>query len=137
MVASITMTMDLALTVFLLLTIKHAVCDLYLQSFLTLDKSRYLGGWPHYAEHALGTFVVIAWFVDPVIAVAIALLDGVAHGHIDWLKHRVISAYEHTTGMTMESNRKHTYWFVQAVDQMLHFLTYYLICLIIISQHHV
>ena len=44
---------------FFLLTFKHAFVDLFVQSYHNqLRKIHYLGGWPHYTEHAVGTFIV-------------------------------------------------------------------------------
>ena len=119
-----------ALTILFLLTVKHALCDLYLQSFLTLNKSHYTGGWPHYLQHAIGTLIVFVWFVDPVTAVMLATIDGVVHWHIDWFKHRVLIHYQHRTGMKMETQARDWYWCVQAVDQILHFATYYILAVI-------
>ncbi len=124
----------LALTILFLLTLKHAVCDLYLQSFLTINKRAYWGGWQHYVHHAIGTLAVLVWFCDPVIAIGLAVADGIAHWHVDWAKHRLLSWYETANGIGMESASRNNYWLVQALDQMLHFATYFILCLIVLGH---
>jgi hypothetical protein len=126
---------------FFLLTFKHAFVDLFVQSYHNqIKKVHYLGGWPHYTEHAIGTFIVTlcAWRILGVtnlqLAILLAVIDGVAHWHIDWLKHQVLKYYEQRTGLPMLEHRKNVYWLVQCVDQQLHFITYASLCLIVVGH---
>lgn len=124
----------LALTILFLLTVKHAICDLYLQSYLTIDKRTYTGGWPHYLHHGIGTLVVVIWFCNPLVAVAVSLADFVVHWNIDWGKHKLFERYEHSVGATMDTQNKHMFWLVQSIDQILHFVTYYVLCMILVGH---
>ena len=121
---NINMTMELIL---LLLTVKHAFVDLFLQSLHhNMKKRNYFGGWPHYTEHAVATFVVVIWFTSFPFCILIALLDGVLHWHIDYTKHVVQTKWNITP-----TNNKQLYWCIQAVDQSLHFITYFRLVLLI------
>lgn len=122
-----------ALAIFLLLTVKHALCDLFLQSYLRLNKGLYTGGWPHYAQHGVATLAVLLLFADIQLAVALAVADFLAHWHIDFAKHRIIQAYERHTGVAMERWNRSLYWFIQAADQILHFVTYYILAVIVLG----
>jgi len=103
--------------------IKHFICDFLLQNEKMLkDKGVYMapGGCNHAAIHALGTLIVLLLFFpwDPVahiFAIAIGLLDGVIHYHIDWAKTNL------SQGLT-PADRKFWVWF--GADQGLHYLTY-------------
>ena len=124
------------LVLFLMLTIKHAICDLYLQSYLdqhSNNKGQYLGAWKHYLEHTIGTLVVLIFFVDWPWTALLAFADGIAHWHIDWAKHRTLRWYESRTGVSMDQHSRNNNWLVQAVDQMLHFATYFILCLIVLG----
>ena len=69
----------------LLLLIKHAVVDLFLQCFHpTMNKRMYFGGWPHYLEHAVFTLLICCAFFSFEIAFMLAAIDGVLHWHIDY-----------------------------------------------------
>ena len=109
--------------VFLLcLFFKHAFVDLPLQVHLgPLSKIKYLGnGHKHYAEHGFFTFIVALFFFDPLTAVKIGMVDYILHWHIDFAKQHVCNLMKykrHSTG----------WWWITAVDQCLHFATYFLI----------
>ena len=105
------------------LVVKHVIMDLGLQSQLLWGKTDakydYFGCHQHYLHHAIGTFIVFL-FVDIKTAYVAMALDYLAHWHIDFAKHRV-QTY-------MGWNRKDkAWWWLAAVDQLLHFLTYYLL----------
>ena len=108
-----------------LLTIKHAFVDLYLQSFHSLNKREYFGGWLHYLEHGGATLVIACVFFSFDVAFILASIDFILHWHIDYAKHVIQNRWNITT-----TNRRHSYWFIQCVDQSLHFTTYFVLCLI-------
>jgi hypothetical protein len=103
--------------------IKHFVCDFILQNDNMLkDKGIYLapGGRKHAATHALGTlivlFLIFPWdFWAHIVAIILALMDGLIHYHIDWAKTNL------SKGLT-PADRKFWMWF--GADQCLHYLTY-------------
>ena len=107
---------------FFALLIKHAIVDLGIQSHLNdIDKNRYISNAHiHYLHHGISTFIIALFFVDPTIAIACAIIDYVAHWHIDFAKHRVTNHFNLAT--------KHIrYWWVSSADAALHFITYYAI----------
>ena len=109
----------------LLLLIKHAVVDLYLQSYLTLNKREYFGGFIHYLQHGVATLIIACAFFSFEIAFILAVIDFVLHWHIDYNKHVVQTRWN----ITPDSN-KQLYWFIQCVDQSLHFITYWALIII-------
>jgi len=108
-----------------MLILKHVVADLGLQSQLlwgqTHKKKFYpFGGHAHYFHHSTLTFLVSWIFVSWQVALAMAIVDHVAHWHIDYTKHRV-------NEMIGCSRKDKIWWWTATVDQLLHFLTYYLL----------
>ena len=110
-----------------LLTCKHAIADLALQSRL-----EYKGGklnlkngrlFIHCAQHAVLTFFVALVFVGIVKAMWFFILDFVLHFAIDYSK----SWYQKYTGVKHGTKR---YWLYSTVDQCLHYATYLVIVLI-------
>ena len=89
------------LELFVLLSIKHAVADLMLQSMKykpgSKKKSEYpMGGQWHYLDHSALTFCVFIFFVPWKIALLAAVVDHVFHWHIDYTKQRYIPvSYTH------------------------------------------
>lgn len=118
-------------TLFLLLNLKHFLCDYVFQTQRMVEtKGTYgsLGGIEHASIHALGTIIAICLALpwDPVVhvvAVVLGLLDGVIHYHIDWVKSN------QTKNLT--SNDR-LFWLYHGADQSLHYLTYILIISIIL-----
>jgi len=116
--------------IFLLLLLKHAVVDLWLQSYNGIvQKTVYVSNaHKHYLQHAIFTFAVL-FFFGPVEFVLLAtFLDYVAHWHIDLVKSRIVQHFE-------VDRQSSTFWTIQAVDQALHYLTYFLI--VILHQQYV
>ena len=103
---------------FLLLFIKHAIFDLGLQPMGTGPyKLVYIGKahlW-HYGPHGLGTMLILALYTPLELAVLLGLLDYVLHWHTDFFK-------------------THIRALDNAVDQILHFLGYYLIVQIVLAN---
>ena len=121
-------------TILLLLAlfgVKHFVCDFLLQyPYMLAEKGIYgaRGGVDHAAIHSIGTLIVLVialpWGLTAhFAAVILALFDGVAHYHIDWLKQRF------NRGLT-PADREFWIWF--GADQTLHYLTYIAIISVII-----
>jgi len=116
------------LLVFILLMLKHTIADYFLQRmWMIRDKSEYgaPGGIAHASSHAIGTALVLMPFlVSNFLAAILAIIDGVIHYHIDYVKSNIWKKYKLT-------DRQTYYWILQGVDQYLHFLTYALIIYII------
>jgi len=112
------------------LVIKHVIVDLGLQSQLlwglTHNKKRYFGCHAHYFHHGLGTLIVALFFTSPLVATIAAVIDYIAHWHIDYTKHNTINYLE-------LKRQDKLFWWVTVVDQLLHFLTYYLLVLYVIN----
>jgi hypothetical protein len=101
-----------------LLLIKHFVADFMLQTnTMVREKGHYgqRGGILHSAIHSIGTLVVFAAFGFGVTAIICAVIDFVAHYHIDWAKMNL------SRDLTVQDAR---YWFYLGLDQLLHQLTY-------------
>jgi len=115
------------ITLFLLLLFKHAVVDLYLQSLIhySQKKSNYfsLMGQVHYLQHGAFTFFILLFFFSWQWSLFLALIDYVAHWNIDHIKSRTQKYF----GIKVPSRG---YWFFASIDQMLHYLTYYVIVLL-------
>ena len=113
------------LMMLLLLLFKHILADYFLQKPWN-DKGIYgsKGGVEHDIIHAIGTVIVMNFFVNPAWAVIVAFLDGIIHYHIDWAKTNIKSNYNLKKDQTL-------YWGLHGVDQYLHILTYILIVYIV------
>ena len=108
-----------------LLLIKHTIADLGLQSTWMWGRAHEKKNWPfggqqHYLHHSVLTFIVMILFVDFTTAITFALLDHLAHWHIDFGKHH-LNTY---LGVTRKDI---VWWWTTVADQLLHFLTYYLL----------
>ena len=110
---------------FFVLLIKHAIVDLGVQShFKGLDKLRYISNAHiHYFHHGISTFLIALYFTSLHFAVVSAVIDYVAHWHIDYSKHQI------NTRFNVEP-KSITWWWTSSADAALHFLTYYIIILI-------
>ena len=113
------------LELFVLLSIKHAVADLMLQSMKynpgSKKKSEYpLGGQWHYLDHSALTFCVFIFFVPWQVAIMAAVVDHIAHWHIDYCKQRYIE-------WKKVKIRSMAYWNAATIDQIMHFVTYYIL----------
>lgn len=109
------------IAVFLILLVKHFVCDYPLQTrWQLLNKGTYghPGGIVHSGIHALGT--TLAFLVmTPTFIVGLAIMAGefVVHYHIDWTKENVIRRM----GWTAQDGQ---FWLALGSDQLAHHLTY-------------
>ena len=108
-----------ALITLFLLQVKHFLGDFVWQTNqMVIEKGVY--GARHGIYHSLiqsaGTFLAFAW-MHPVLGLATALVDFLAHYHIDWAKININKKYHYTP-----QDKK--FWFWLGLDQMLHSLTY-------------
>jgi len=101
---------------------KHLIVDFFLQRpYQWMNKGTYghPGGLEHAGLHAAATaFIVALLGLGLPAALAVGLLDGVVHYHIDWAKMNVNKHY----GWKAESSEK--FWWLLGADQYLHTLTY-------------
>ena len=123
-----TVTVVVASSLFLLLLIKHCIIDLYLQSLIyyRTKKSDYLSlsAHQHYFQHGIGTAMVLVFFISWPIAIVFGLVDYIAHWNIDYCKSRAQKYF----GVKAPEKG---YWLLSSIDQGLHYLTYYVIILLI------
>jgi len=114
---------------FYLLLVKHAIADLWMQGRLNKpkfgDKNNFKHPklWIHCGDHAVLTFAVALLFTGVVNALLFALLDFVLHFAIDYTKNQYVLR-------TNLSTKNHTFWKVQAIDQILHYTIYLAIVLL-------
>lgn len=85
------MTADIILFLFLL-QVKHWYVDFVNQSDIEVKSKGIYGdfnGIMHSAKHGLGTLVcslIVTGYVYLFFAIVFAIIDGVTHYHIDWVK---------------------------------------------------
>ena len=113
--------------IFLLLMIKHAIVDLGMQPFgLRNIKLRYFG-WKahqqHYIPHGVLTMLILALYGPLELAVALGFLDYILHWHTDYSKSHIRGYF----GLTIIDRK---YWLLNMVDQMFHYLGYYIIVIL-------
>jgi len=109
------------LTFIFLLFAKHAVCDLAIQRLFPSNKTQYFNkvAHLHYFHHGVGTFLV-GLIIDVRFAFAIAIIDYLAHWHIDYTKSLVRAEFGW-------KEKDLQFWLLQSLDQILHYLTYILL----------
>ncbi|MEP1962313.1 DUF3307 domain-containing protein [Tateyamaria sp.] len=111
----------LTLVLLFLLQIKHMFADFYLQTPRMLrDRGVYLhvGRLQHAGLHGVGSLVAMVLVGVPVrLALAVSVIEWVAHFHIDWVK----GLWSDHTGHGPEEAG---YWRAFGVDQTAHHLTY-------------
>lgn len=119
------------LLLILLLQVKHYYADFAIQSYeQTIRKGEYgnLIGISHSCDHIAATLValLLANFfiaIDPKLILILALAEGIAHYHIDWVKMRFGSKNMHSA----------LFWNQFGLDQLAHQATYLLIAYFIIT----
>jgi hypothetical protein len=120
------------LLLILLLQLKHCYADFVIQTYSqTVRKGIYrdLVGLSHTLDHMISTifvlFVFSFWYsITPVVILITALLEGVAHYHIDWFKVKY--------GCKDISSPK--FWTQFGLDQLAHQITYLLIVLCLLKD---
>jgi hypothetical protein len=107
-----------------LLFVKHFVCDFPLQTspWMYRNKGIYLhpGGIAHSAVHALGTWLVLIFFIGTQ-AWLFALLDFIVHYHIDWAKLKLNKRFG------LRPDNSNWFWILLGLDQLAHHITYFVI----------
>ena len=101
--------------------IKHFIADFVLQfNYMLGQKGTYgaSGGIDHAGIHGLLTALLLLFFVTPMTATVLGLLDMILHYHIDWAKTNLSRGFS-------TSDRR--FWLLLGADQGLHYLTYILI----------
>lgn len=109
---------------FFLLLVKHAIADLCLQGYIKgQGKSYYFDKklWLHSLHHGIGTALVVCpWVPNFEVACAFGLLDMIFHWQIDYSKTWCVKK------LNVDINSR-GFWWIQGVDQALHYATYFLI----------
>ena len=109
------------------LAIKHGVCDLALQAIYCRPSHKHIYSSPkallHSIHHGVGTWIVLIFFTNYLLAITLALLDAVLHHNIDFIKSTLVKR----NNWTQEGK---WYWVATTVDQNLHFTGYFLIGLL-------
>lgn len=106
---------------------KHFVVDfLYQPEWMWKNKGnmKHYGGYAHAGLHSLVTFIILFW-INPVLAVICALLEGVVHYIIDFNKMNIVKS------KGWAANTHNEFWVALGVDQMLHYFCYVVIVLVI------
>ena len=119
--------MELETIILFALVCKHALADLGMQSFRPIAQKQFYfnkGLHLHSFDHGAFTFVVLLFFLNPITAFLLALLDYICHWHIDFIKSNVVKKL----GIEKTGN---TFWRIQTIDQILHYSTYMLIVFLI------
>ena len=112
-------TTEILLITFLLLQIKHFFADFVWQNTKMINEKGIYGaryGIYHSLIHASGTFLAFGW-IHPFLGLIAALVDFLAHYHIDWLKSTVNENLKITS-------KDQIYWVWFGLDQLAHQLTY-------------
>ncbi len=118
-VEDVIQTMIEILILFTLLSIKHFFADFVFQyDYMVQEKGYYgkIGGIHHSLIHGLGTWLIFWTFAYP-LAFWVAVVDFLAHYHIDWAKMKI----GRTKGYTPQDR---AFWFWIGLDQLAHYLTY-------------
>lgn len=108
-----------ALAVFFVLQIKHFLADFVWQTDRMIQEKGIYGaphGIAHSLIHSAGTFLAFAW-IHPILGLATAFVDFLAHYHIDWAKININRRYNYTP-----KDKKFWYWL--GLDQLAHQITY-------------
>ena len=113
-----------ALITLFLLQAKHFLADFVWQTNQMVQEKGIYGarhGIYHSLIQAAGTFLAFAW-MHPVLGFITALVDFLAHYHIDWAKMNLSSQWQ---------PHHWAYWVWFGADQLAHALTYIAIVAII------
>jgi len=109
---------DIIFITLALLFIKHWYVDFVIQTDDEVQHKGIYGDWQgikHSLKHGVATLIIfIVIGAAPIMAMAIAILDGVAHYHIDWTKMN----YGNRDIQTPQ------FWNHLGLDQLAHYLTY-------------
>ena len=107
------------LLVFFILQVKHFFADFVWQTNQMVQEKGIYGaryGIYHSLIQSAGTFLAFAW-MHPVLGLATAVIDFLAHYHIDWAKININKKYNYTP-------QDKQFWFWLGLDQLAHQITY-------------
>lgn len=107
------------LLVFFILQVKHFFADFVWQTNQMVHEKGIYGaryGIYHSLIQSAGTFLAFAW-MHPVLGLATAIVDFIAHYHIDWAKININQKYNYTP-------QDKQFWFWLGLDQLAHQITY-------------
>lgn len=104
-----------------LLQLKHFVADGPLQTREIVQGKGFYGnrlGLLHGGCHALGTLLALyAFSLSWAIIIALSILDGLVHYHVDYVKESTVRK----AGWTFSDAK---FWWAMMLDQLVHNLTY-------------
>lgn len=115
----------------LLLNIKHWYADFCIQTYQqTVRKGIYRDpvGISHSLDHVWTTLLVLLAFsfflfpIDPILMITVALLEGILHYHIDWIK----------VHYGCKDSTRPLFWNQFGLDQLAHQITYLIMCYFIL-----
>jgi len=107
------------LLTFFILQVKHFFADFVWQTNQMVQEKGIYGarhGIYHSLIQAAGTFLAFAW-MHPVLGLATAIVDFIAHYHIDWAEININKKYSYTP-------QDKQFWFWLGLDQLAHQITY-------------
>ncbi len=112
------------ITLLTLLLVKHFIWDFWYQPpYMWQNKGTFghLGGITHSGIHAVTTFVILLFYINPFIAWNLAMFEFVAHYATDWAKMNInrVKGWGATT--------HNEFWQLTGFDQLIHQLTYVVI----------
>lgn len=100
-----------------LLFVKHWFVDFVLQTD-DMIRAKGIYGSPmgilHALQHAAFTLALLLLATAPMVAIGLALLDGLLHYHIDWIK----------SNFGCKTTHDKKFWIHFGADQLAHALTY-------------
>lgn len=96
---------------------------MYQPPYQYLNKGTYgsPGGIIHAGQHAIGTMIILVFFTNPLIALALSVTEMIVHYHIDWAKMNINKI------KGWACNTHDEFWIFLGFDQFLHYLTYIVI----------
>lgn len=114
-----------------LLQVKHYWADFGIQTYgQTVRKGIYRDpvGISHSLDHVWATMIALLLFsvwhtLSPLIIILAALVEGIAHYHIDWIKVK----------FGCKDMTRSAFWNQFGLDQLAHQLTYLLMAVILLS----
>jgi Protein of unknown function (DUF3307) len=112
------------------LQIKHMVFDGPAQTrWMIAGKGTYgtWGGFAHSGAHLVGSLAVLLVLSVPLTwALLLAVADGAVHYHIDFFKEQAVKGRKLTPA-------NQSFWWILAMDQLLHHFTYIAIAAVLIT----
>ncbi len=109
-----------AITLLVLLFVKHFICDFVLQTpWQIAQKGIYgaPGGLIHSGIHVLATLAILLVMAVPVkVVLTVLVVEYIVHYHVDWGKEQIVRRLKWGMGAR--------FWNAIGLDQLVHGLTY-------------